>query len=202
VRTGIVLAGGRSSRFGSDKLAAPIDGDPLLDRAIAAVAAVTDEVIVAGRAVVAPLPSTRGVPDAEPFAGPLVALRGALEASLGTIAIVVGGDMPELVPEVLRAMLDRLEADATIDALILARPNATSGDPPQVLPMAIRVAPAGTASRAAIGDGRRSLRALLDHLAWTDLSATEWLQLDPGAHTLLDVDTRADLERIRAGKGR
>ena len=28
--TGLVLAGGRSSRFGRDKLAEPIDGRPLL----------------------------------------------------------------------------------------------------------------------------------------------------------------------------
>ena len=34
--TGIVLAGGRSSRFGGDKLAAPIDGEPLLWRPIRA----------------------------------------------------------------------------------------------------------------------------------------------------------------------
>jgi hypothetical protein len=29
-----------------------------------------------------------------------------------------------------------------------------------------------------------------------------WQRLDPDGSTLLDVDTRADLDRIRAGKGR
>ena len=42
----IVLAGGRSSRFGADKLAASMDGRPLLQHAIDAVARVADEVIV------------------------------------------------------------------------------------------------------------------------------------------------------------
>ena len=42
----IVLAGGASSRFGSDKLAAPLDGRPLLHHALDAVAAVADHVIV------------------------------------------------------------------------------------------------------------------------------------------------------------
>ena len=202
MRTGIVLAGGRSARFGGDKLAEPIDGDPLLERAIGAVSAVTDAVIVAGRALVGAPASIRGIPDGEPFAGPLPALRAALGAALGTTAIVVGGDMPELVPEVLRAMLDRLEADPSIDALILARPTAMPDEARQVLPMAIRVEPAAAASRAATADGRRSLQSLLDHLAWAELPASAWLSLDPGARTLLDVDTRADLERIRAGKGR
>ena len=48
--TGIVLAGGRSTRFGGDKLAAEIGGRPLLHLAIEAVAGVVDEVVV----VVAP----------------------------------------------------------------------------------------------------------------------------------------------------
>jgi molybdopterin-guanine dinucleotide biosynthesis protein A len=144
--------------------------------------------------------SIRGIPDVERFGGPLHALPPALEAS-GTTAIVVGGDMPDLVPDVLRLMLARLDADPSIDALILARANAPIDEARQVLPMAIRVGPAVAASRSAIADGRRSLRSLLDHLAWAELPASDWLPLDPAAATLLDVDTRADLERIRAGQG-
>jgi len=48
--TGIVLAGGRSTRFGRDKLAEPIEGRTLLDLATEAVAAVVADVVV----VVAP----------------------------------------------------------------------------------------------------------------------------------------------------
>ena len=35
----VVLAGGESRRFGTDKLAAVVDGLPLLDRAVAALSA-------------------------------------------------------------------------------------------------------------------------------------------------------------------
>jgi len=65
-----------------------------------------------------------------------------------------------------------------------------------------RVLAAGAAADGALSGGRRSLHSLLDHLAWIELPAPAWLALDPGARTLLDVDTRADLERIRAAKGR
>ena len=44
--TGIVLAGGRSRRFGSDKLASDVGGRPLVEHAIDALATVADEVVV------------------------------------------------------------------------------------------------------------------------------------------------------------
>ncbi|HSW43930.1 MAG TPA: NTP transferase domain-containing protein, partial [Patescibacteria group bacterium] len=44
--TGIVLAGGRSTRFGEDKLVAEVGGRPLLHLAIDAVATAVDEVVV------------------------------------------------------------------------------------------------------------------------------------------------------------
>lgn len=46
---GCVLAGGKSSRFGSDKALAQLDGLALLDRAVASMAKFCDSVIVVGR---------------------------------------------------------------------------------------------------------------------------------------------------------
>jgi len=91
VRTAIVLAGGRSARFGGDKLAQRLDGEALVERAIDAVASVADEVIVAGRAIDGQKRTVRAIPDDEPFGGPLVALVGALGAARGTFAVVVDG---------------------------------------------------------------------------------------------------------------
>jgi molybdenum cofactor guanylyltransferase len=203
MRSGIVLAGGRSTRFGGDKLLEPIDGDPLLERAIAAVSAVCDEILVAGREVERSSASIRAIPDADRFGGPLLALRGALAHARGTSTVVVGGDMPELVPAVLDALLDRLEPDPSIEAVILGReePRPSSDEPRPVLPLAIRVDAGVRAADAALSAGRRSLQGLLDRVAWAELPATSWRPLDPEGRTLLDVDTRADLERIRTGKG-
>ena len=44
--TGIVPAGGASRRMGTDKRLLVVDGEPMLRRVVAAVAAVADEVIV------------------------------------------------------------------------------------------------------------------------------------------------------------
>jgi molybdopterin-guanine dinucleotide biosynthesis protein A len=201
--TAIVLAGGRASRFGGGKLAAQLDGMTLLDRAIAAVAAVAEDILVAGpvRSDWRRLPgvSIRNVVDAEAFAGPLAALAGALGAAQGTRAIVVGGDMPRLVPAVLAAMLEVLELDPGLDAVTLAPNGPGEGDPPrpQVLPLAVRVESVARAAGKAVIGGDRSLVRLLDRLRWIEIPAAEWLVLDPNGQTVLDIDVPADLERAR-----
>ena len=201
---GIVLAGGRSSRFGGDKLAATLGESTVLDLALRAVAAVADEVLIAGGAEPEPAtsrlanhPAARHVPDVEPFAGPLAALAGALASIDAERVIVVGGDMPGLVPDLLGALVSRLD-DPAVDASILGSPPGSGADSKrQVLPLALRVAPARAAAAATLGAGDRSLTRLLDRLRLAELPSVEWLALDPGARTLLDVDTPTDLDRIR-----
>lgn len=208
---GIVLAGGRSSRFGGDKLAADLDGESILAATIAAVASAAETVIVAGPE----LPDRSRVDDAnvalirddEPFAGPLAALGGVLrdaDADPTDLTIVVGGDMPRLMPAVLRSMLDVLREDDAIDAVLLGRPEtgspADAGRPPRrpVLPLAVRVGAAARAAAFALASGDRSLQALVDRLVHVELPASTWLAIDPEARTLLDVDTPSDLDRLRA----
>lgn len=192
--TAIVLAGGRSSRFGGPKLAVQLDGRTLLERAIGAVGSIADEVIVAGGAQ-PDASQIRAIPDAEPFAGPLAALAGALRETSTVLAIVAGGDMPELVPAVLESMLERLRADAALDAVLLAAPDPAT-QRRQVLPLALRVEAASVAARVAVEAGDRSLVRLIDRLRSIEIPASEWLALDPDGRTLLDIDRPADLARI------
>ena len=110
----IVLAGGRSSRFGRDKLAEPIDGVPMLHRTIEAVARVASEVIVVGPvgALPAALPDRLPVPvrlvmDRRPFAGPLEGIAAGAAEAKEELVLVVGGDMPWVAPAVLSLMLQR-----------------------------------------------------------------------------------------------
>ena len=128
---GVVLAGGRSRRFGRDKLAAILpDGRPMLAHAVDAVAAACGPVVV----VLAPdAQAPAGMPsgvelvrDTEPFGGPVAGLLRGLDAlrtfdalaahdRLGLVddrvVIVAGGDMPNLRPRVLAALGQALAGD-------------------------------------------------------------------------------------------
>jgi molybdopterin-guanine dinucleotide biosynthesis protein A len=196
VITGIVLAGGRASRLGGAKLGLEVGGRSLLELAVTAVGAIADEVVVAGP----PAPGLDAGPgrpisfveDRVAFPGPLAALASALEHAKGDLAIVVAGDMPFLVPDVLTELVRRLAAEATIDAVLL---GADPGAPRQVLPLAVRVEPVLAAARATLDAGDRSLVRLLDRIAAVEIPAVAWRALDPEARTLVDIDEPADLER-------
>lgn len=195
--TGIVLAGGRSSRFGGSKLGADLAGRTVLDWTVDAVVAACAEVVVvesgAGdrpghRATV------RFVADAAPFEGPLAGLAAGLEAARGDVAVVIGGDMPLARPEVLRLLVAALDGPATAAVL-------EDGARPRPLPMAVRRDAALAAARSAMGEGERSLRAFLARLQTAVLPEAAWRRLDEEGDTLLDIDAPEDLERARARLG-
>jgi molybdenum cofactor guanylyltransferase len=193
--TAIVLAGGRSSRFGRDKLAEPVGGRPLLDHAVAAVADVAAQVLVLVPAVGDPpnLPRLQtpiaALRDPEPFGGPLVALLGGLERAREPLALVVGGDMPQLSRTVLVRLVRALDASEADAVVLMFRGRR------QQLPVAVRVGSATQAARRLLAGGVRSLQALIDGLRVRELSEAEWRPLDPTAETLRDIDRPEDLPR-------
>jgi molybdopterin-guanine dinucleotide biosynthesis protein A len=193
---GIVLAGGRASRFGRDKLAEPIDGRPLLHHALLALAPLVGELLVAvsPSGPAPPLPDSapdgtpiRVVRDPEPFGGPLIAVAEALQATSADRCLLVGGDMPALQLAVLRAMLAALgRRDA--DVVLLESPG-----PVQSLPAALWTAPARVAAQQARRDDARALRALYARLRVHVLPLSTWTRLDPDRRSLRDIDTPGDL---------
>jgi molybdenum cofactor guanylyltransferase len=203
VTGGIVLAGGRSRRFGGDKLAAFLpDGRPLLLHAVEAAAAACSTVVVVLTPGAAPpdwlAPEVRIARDPEPYGGPLVGLIAGLEALDDEIVLVVGGDMPGLVPAVLALLGTTLAAaDGASSARleVTERPDrsAASGSPPVILPCAVRRSAALDAARGALSGGDRRLRALFEGLSVVFVPEAAWRLLDPRGASLTDVDRPSDL---------
>jgi molybdopterin-guanine dinucleotide biosynthesis protein A len=185
----IVLAGGRSSRFGRDKLIETVSGRPLLEHAIECVAPLARETIVvvgAEDSRVLP-PGTTLVRDEPSFEGPLFGLLAGLRRAASPAALVVGGDMPTLVQSVLGALVDRL-ADPSCDAVILE--DQGRGRP---LPGALRVAVALPVAERLVDSGERRLGALYDAMSTAVIDELAWRRLDPDGRTLRDIDTPDDL---------
>lgn len=199
----IVLAGGRSQRFGSDKLAALVDGETVLGRVVGAVASIAGEVILVAAPGVDPIPllgeaavsarvPLRLVHDPEPFVGPFVGLAAGLAAATFPLALVSAGDMPWLAPDVLRLLVDELAASDVASAVALEAID----DPGRLerFPVALRVAPTAAAAARLVGAGERRVSRLLDGLAVLAIAPERWAALDPDGLTVRDVDRVEDLD--------
>jgi molybdopterin-guanine dinucleotide biosynthesis protein A len=187
-----VLAGGRSSRFGVDKLAVELRGVPLLHHAVRTLAEVCGEVVVvlAPEGVRPALPPglpVRVARDAREGEGPLAGLAAGLGEVTTEWALVAAGDMPDLAHAVLLEML-RVAAAAPADAVVLRE-----GEVWRPLPCVVAVAPARTNVHTLLYAGERSVRALIASLRSAVIDEATWRALDPSAGTLLDVDEPGDL---------
>lgn len=187
--TAVVLAGGRSSRFGRDKLAEPIDGRSLLLHAIDGVVPLATEILVvaAPDATLAVPEDVTLVHDPVAFEGPLAGLLAGLRAATEPVVLVVGGDMPSLVGAVLVSMLAALDEQG-VDAVVLEHDGRA-----RPLPMALRRDPALEAGDRLFRAGERRLRAMPEALATRTIHEGTWRILDPDGRTVRDIDTLADL---------
>ena len=185
----IVLAGGRSSRFGRDKLAEPIAGRPMLDHVVERLRLVATDIVVVG--------STRAVGDIHcgrvgragrrsvrwPAGRP--GRRAALARS-GPGARPRRrrrhADAGPRRPRAAREWIGRREAAVLADA-----------DGPRPLPLAVRRSVASPAAQRVLESGERRLRALLGELDVEVIPPDTWQLDDPTGETLRDVDVPGDL---------
>lgn len=116
MRTGVIVAGGRSRRFeGRDKALAEVAGEPIVRRVADRVGEVVDELVVNCRAEqVAPLRNAlcetqhdpRFAIDDVPDRGPVAGMAAGLRTASAPVAIVTACDMPALDTNFLDSLFD------------------------------------------------------------------------------------------------
>ena len=115
---GVVLAGGRSRRFGADKARYRIGGTTMVEHVASTLGAVCPTVLVSlGIDTSAfDLPDLRYVRDRYIDAGPLAGIHAALEAVDTPWLLVAACDMPFITPDALRRILAARDpgADAVV----------------------------------------------------------------------------------------
>jgi len=124
---GAIVAGGASSRFGSDKALALLDGQPLIAHAQAALERCIGTVVVCGRSwggllALDDVPA----PGLGPLGGIAAALSHAREAGL-THVLTIGCDMPHVPHALLADLIARAPAFCS-DAPILGCWSADAGE--------------------------------------------------------------------------
>jgi len=115
--TGVILAGGQSSRYGGrPKGLERVHGERVIDRVAKVLDAVTDSLLLIANdpSAAAWIPGIRVASDVRPGIGSLGGIHAAL-VHAGTAVIVVAWDMP-FVPEGLLAELRVLGEDADVVA--------------------------------------------------------------------------------------
>jgi molybdopterin-guanine dinucleotide biosynthesis protein A len=189
--SGIVLAGGRSSRMGRDKALVEVGGRTLLERTVEVVGAVARPVFVLAGTQQA-LPTLVGATvlrDQRAFRGPLVALAEAAVHVTAPTALVVAVDHPRLSAVVLRALVSLLGSSGAavfeehvLTAVYATRTLLRAGE-------AVRKGERSVQSFLASVDVRRISRADL-------LSNPDVAREDPTLWSFADVDTPDDLREL------
>jgi molybdopterin-guanine dinucleotide biosynthesis protein A len=189
--SGLIIAGGRSSRFGSDKRALRLwgpAGPTLLEHTLALLTPLCAEVIVAlNDPEHWPDLPARTVADAYTNAGPLAGMYAGLCAARATTVLVVACDMPFLNPALLKALINY---PAVYDALV---PQSLNGLEPL---HAIYRQSCTLPLKTYLDSGGRAIHAFLRTINMQHPPHTMLEEHDPHGSSFFNLNTPGELAAI------
>jgi len=191
---GIILAGGRSQRMGTDKALLPLPGNPsesFLKHLASTLTPLCAEVLVVARDQVQfagiALPDTRMVFDQKPGGGPLMGLYSGLSAMHSSAALVVAVDMPFVQPALLTFLLDCYQRDTLVVPIVESVPQVLLAlYPRSILPLI----------ETFLEQGKRAPRALLEVAPVHYIDEVRLREVDPQLRSFVGINTPQDLEAI------
>lgn len=189
--SGILLAGGKSTRFGRSKALEPFDGQPLISRVARRLAHVANEMIVVvdSKATAETLPIPKGakvVVDAYPGKGPLGAIYTGLTAAQYDWAVTAACDMPFLNQQLLGYMLALRPTHDAVAPVVDERPEPIH---------ALYSKSCLPAMKFRLEAGRLRTADLLQDLSVAYVQEYEMRRFDPELISFMNVNTQEDLER-------
>ncbi len=191
---GIILAGGRSQRMGTNKALLPLPGqasETFLAHLVSTLAPLCAELLIVARDQTqfthVALPGTRLVFDEKPGGGPLIGLYSGLNAMQATTALVVAVDMPFIQPSLLTFLLDCYQPDTLIVPVVEGVPQVLLAlYPRSILPHI----------ETLLQQGKRAPRALLGIAPVHYIEEAQLRQVDPQLRSFVGINTPQDLEGI------
>lgn len=185
-----ILAGGASSRMGTDKSLLPIEGQTFTERIAETLLKLTDSVLVVGREADLNLPS---VQDVYPQWGALGGLHAALAACKREWAIVVACDLPFVTADLFSFLAEKRVGHEAVAPV-------QDDKRPQPLAALYRVDPCRQRATELIEAGRRRPLDLLEAVKTRWVSFAEIRNLDQAQRFFVNINTPSDYyEATRSG---
>jgi molybdopterin-guanine dinucleotide biosynthesis protein A len=178
-----ILAGGASSRMGTDKSQLLIGAETFVERIASTLFNVVEKVTIVGRK--SNDPRCASVSDVFPHWGALGGLHAALAACHSEWAFVVACDLPFVSAELLDRIASRREG---FDAVVPKQPDGR----PQPLTAIYRVVPCRDKAAELIGDNKRRPLDLLESVRTCWLPFSEINDLDHAQEFFVNINTRED----------
>lgn len=192
--TGIILAGGKSSRMGVNKALLTIDGENLVQRLVGRLKRLCDQMIIVAND---PNPYRGlGVPivgDILPGNGPLGGIQAGLAASTTPYCLVIACDMPHASVDLGRYMARQA---AGYDVVV---PTHQSGLEPLHALYSRSCLPHIEARLTAGGQGDRRIISFYPDVAVRQVVEAEIKPFGDPRIIFCNINTREDYERLRVG---
>ena len=106
--TGIILAGGKSTRFGSDKALFEYKGKKLVEYSIETIKTLSDTILLSTNSPEKfDFTGLQTVTDIYPVCGPVAGIHACLQQSKTEHNLIIGCDLPWLDPRLFRLLLEK-----------------------------------------------------------------------------------------------
>lgn len=112
--TGIILAGGKSSRMGTDKGFLLLNEKPFVQHSIDALKPIVSEIIIVSDDVAYNVFGLKRINDITKNAGPVAGICSGLEASSNIYNIILSCDIPLITSEILQKLVDGMDGVSDI----------------------------------------------------------------------------------------
>jgi molybdopterin-guanine dinucleotide biosynthesis protein A len=189
--TAIVLAGGASSRMGSDKALLRFGNETLIERVVRKLKPIAAEIVVVSGAHVElpPLADARIVVDDVPSQGPVAGILYGIRAAESDFLFVCGCDHPFLEPALVMLLVRRADGlDGAVPIVGGVRQPLTAAYHRRI----------GSIAQTLLARGERRASALLDRARLCEVTEAELAAADPSGLSFLDIDTPEAYRRALA----
>ncbi|WGI17096.1 molybdenum cofactor guanylyltransferase [Methanonatronarchaeum sp. AMET-Sl] len=195
MRSAVILAGGNSTRFGSDKALHKLNDKIMIRHVAEKLSKITDKIVTVskdeaqGEIIMTKVPEIDEITyDPIKDYGPVAGIFAGLQTIDHGKTVIVGCDMPYLNTEVIKHLYQEAEEyDAsvvkTIDGHI------------EFLPTVIKANPGQKATKKALREADRRILNVLERIKVNYIDLDIIKQIDPDLKTFKDINQIEDIEK-------